>query len=134
MAVDDGIDTIGNILVIDYQMRGRVALVGPKGRAEFRSPDGLTPGDGARCGLPSSAPVVSDLPTDGPRGPTQEGVRWVTCCSISPERAREVAQRGSPIGLALMGLGGRVAANNCGLRPGAVVSSCPRQAQLWQTW
>ena len=105
--LDDGSDAVGNILIIDYQMRGRVALVGPKGCAEFCTAHGLTSRDSAGRGSPSGAPAVGNLPTDGPRGPAQEGVGWVARCSISPERAGEITQRGGPIVWTFVGWGAR---------------------------
>ena len=74
MAVDNGADAIGNILIVNDKMSGGVALIGPEGGAEFSAPYCLAPRYRAGRGPPPGTPVVSDLPTDSPRGSAKE---WV---------------------------------------------------------
>ena len=48
MVVDDGCDAVGNVLVINYKMCRRVALIGPEGRTKLCTAYSLTSRNGAR--------------------------------------------------------------------------------------
>ena len=79
-----GLNTVGDVLIVDHQVGGGIALVRPQSCAKLGSTNGLAPGNGSRSGPPPGAFAVCDLPANSPRGTTKEGVCRVTCSPIAP--------------------------------------------------